>query len=390
MKGILTNEEIFALIQKDLADFPATFLSNRSSRKKGLVAEDVFSISEQGFAAPIVAEELVRGAFIIDPLNPKNLDIDGIDFTVGDVIYETDVVFSKISNLELKRLVSSKGAKKHVLKTDEEFVFNPGKVYYVSSLEEVKIPSYLNLFIDSKSTIGRLGCLCHGATAVSSLRESPKKIIGVVRPYFFPIKIQANKSRLFQGMFTYLTNSHMTREELLKTEKINVKVKDKDVPLEQVIEEDKLVLSYSTHRAYVSKNDLQDVEPVDVEKTDLNWREYFEEINGNNNLILEPGRFYLLGTKENVAFKEVCGRITRDLGGHLSGLWSQFAGIVHAGFQGELTMECKTDTKRCISDGDLAGYVEIDELSGKNCDLSLAQGSYCGQKAPKLPKVFKS
>lgn len=156
--------------------------------------------------------------------------------------------------------------------------------------------------------------------------------------------------------------------------------------------EDSLALHASTHKAYVSrrfrKGELKNIKPIDVDEKNLNWRDYFEEVEGNNEMILEPGRFYLLGTREYLRFGKVCGRIDRALTGPLAGVWVQFAGIIHAGFYGEITLECKTDRRTVIREGDLIGYVKVDELSGE-CKLDKLKQSYPDQRAPKLPKIFK-
>jgi len=384
--AVLTGEEIKNLNIESLAGFMAHFLHHTSSdgmQQKALMAP----MTKEEFAVAPITERIIEAKFVINPFKPENLDIDGIDFTVGERIYETDLVYGKISSKELEVLVD-RGIRKCNL-GENEVVLYPGKVYYVLSEEKIKIPDDLDMIIDSKSTIGRLACICHDATLPSLLKNFPTNLIGVVRPGVFPLKVSSLKSKLFQGIFKYSKKSHMTREELLKSGKIIVEVDGKKKPIETCIDEDKLKLHFSTRRAYVSKRKLKDIEPIDVDRTDLNWREYFEEVKGDSQLILEPGRFYLLGTKEYLRFGEVCGRITRDLGGHLTGLWTQFAGIVHAGFHGEITLECKTDLRRVIRNGDLAGHIEVDKLAQENYDLSSGQGSYSGQKAPRLPKVFK-
>ena len=332
---------------------------------------------------------------VIEPFHPDNLDLTSLDLTVGEEIYECSVIYPHINLTRLRDLAGRGEAKRHCLKQDEEFVFYPEaqgecKIYYVVSEEEVTLPDFLRIFIDSKSTLGRLGCICHGTTDSSHLRNA-SKIIAAVRPYFFPIKARAGKSKLFQAAFTTNGDSHMSRERLLKSSKLDVYVGEKKIKIEEASQEDGLNLTYSTSRFYVSKaisrRDLRRVEPIDVDAKNLDWRPYFEFQEGNGEIITEPRRLYLLGTREELRFREVCGRIERAPGGELSGCWGQFAGIVQAGFYGRITMEYMTHERRAIPHGGLAGRVEMDEIFGE-VDLKSAKRSYCNQDAPALAKVF--
>jgi deoxycytidine triphosphate deaminase len=388
-KQVLTGEEINKLDIRVSAETLVSLIHLSSSRgtsmKKGLMAP----MTREDFAVAPMAAESAADKFLICPFNSDNLDIDGLDFTVGKSIYEYNLAYSRVSLEQLERFVDT-GATRHDLDEGQEFVFQQEKIYYVLSEETVRIPNNLNLFVDSKSTIGRLACICSDATLPNLLKKESTNLVGVVRPGVFPLKIHAEKSKLFQGVFKYNTDSHMTRKQLLKSGKIRVEVNGKEKSIEDCIDEDKLILSFSTKRAYVSKRNLKNVEPIDVDRTDLDWTKYFEEIKGKSGgeFTLEPGRFYLFGTQEDLRFDDVCGRISRDLGGPSTGLWTQFAGIIHAGFHGPITLECKTDVPRVIRPGDLAGYVEVDQLAGE-VNLASGQGNYLGQDAPKLPKVFR-
>jgi len=388
---VLSDKDIFAFLMKkrDYSSFRSgCFGKQEGPEKKGLMA----SLSEEAFAAPILTKNSLKANnLVVEPFNIDNLKGDGIDFTIGTKIYSSDVLLSEqISLVDLEEMVSCGGAREINLKEGEKFDFEAGIIYYVLSKEKVKIPNNLKLIVDSKSTIGRLGCLCHDVTKQELFRTSPVNLISVVRPYVFTIRATAGKSKLFQGVFTYSKEFHMTREDILKNrDKVEVSVNRKKILLEDALIEDKLALHFSTHKAYVSRPEALRAGAIDIEAegdNKPNWGDYFEEIKGNDKIILEKDRFYLLGTREHIKFGTVCGRLSRDYGGHLTGLWSQFAGIIHAGFYGEITLECKTTEKRVIKNGDLAGTIEIDALSSdKGFE---AKGSYQGQKAPRLSKVF--
>lgn len=346
--------------------------------------------NDESYAVSPVKSRVSSGDILIDPFRVENLSYDGLDFTIGGQIYKSDRLLSEqISIEDLEQLVEEGGARQVVKKQGEKIIFEVGTVYYVLSDEEIKVPNDLQLVVDSKSTLGRLGCLCHEATHPKYFPEA-HHLIGVIRPYVFPLIATIGESELFQAVLRYQNSSHMTREEILNGDGIKVSVNDERKEIGDYILEDKLALHFSTHKAYVAKPTSLIPGPIELEvqeDTKPNWKDYFEEIKGDSKILLEPGRFYLLGTKENISFGPVCGRLTRDYGGHLTGLWSQFAGIIHAGFNGEITLECMTNAKREIKEGDLAGTIEIDKLVG--CANIKGKGSYLGQKSPRLPKVFK-
>ena len=398
IQGLLTDSWRPQLIETRMKPTRKHFVASVEDRlpiEDSLQPDQLMApLDEQGLAAPYLTGELLeRDKFIVEPLNMENIGDDGMDFTIGTTIYASDILLSEqISLGDLEDLKRNDLARKVDLEEGQKFDFHPRIIYYVLSKEKVRVPADLKMIVDSKSTIGRLGCLCHDATDGNLFKE-PVHLIGVVRPYVFPLKVTAGKSRLLQGVFTYKGDSHMTRKEILESrDKISAKINNRKINLEKILIEDKLVLHFSTHKVYVSKPDAWIAGPIDIEaKGDdrADWEDYFDEgeVFDGGKIILEPGKFYLLGTKENISFGGVCGRLSRDYGGHLTGLWSQFAGLIHAGFNGEITLECRTDEKRIIKDGDLAGTIEMDALSSGY--KASGKGSYLGQKAPKLPKVFK-
>ncbi len=401
--AVLTGEEILSaqVSIEDLAKFIALMHSQKrrkdTIRIKALVESVVSTTCEESFAAfPLPPEEVSRETFYIKHLNKDNLDNDSIDFVVGTTVYSSNTILPEgMTEVELDEFAAKKTIAKFELEEGKKFDFFPGNNYYVLSKEEVKIPDFLRVFVDAKSTIGRLGCLCSYAGPEDHFQKSQSRVIVKITPCVFPMRVTIGKSPLFQAIFLYKEESHMTRKDLLRSEDLGVWVDKKRVKLEEVVDEDELLFHFSTRRAYVakklSKKELKKIEPIDVDKRDLDWNKYFEEVQGNNELTLDPGRFYLLGTQEYVEFGSICARLSRDVGGYSTGLWTQFAGVIHAGFKGEITLECwLSDPKmpKIIRDGEKAGSARIDELSKKTKKFEI-QGSYMDQRAPRLPKVFK-
>lgn len=361
-------------------------------------------VLEKKGLAPSFSErvDLTEKGLHISPLEDEQLQPAGLDFTVGTEIYSSDMLFRINSLKDLEKL------RKFKLGEGKKFVLEPDdlgrRVYYILSKEEIKLPDNLELVVDAKSTTGRLGCMCQNVSNNNLIRGKQGKIVAAVRPYAFPIKITADKSRLLQGIIRYrkkdektlkyASTPFMSHEEIRKSEEIIFSRNNKKIDLNDLITADGLKLSFSTNKIYAARPLADIPEAIDIDKKNFyNAEDYFEEISGEKEIIMQPRRLYLFGTQETVSLGSVCGRLTREHAELLSGLWSHFAGFFWPGYSGEITLECWSDTKRLIRDGELAGVVALDELSRdyKKKDKKFVgyKGSYQNQKAPRLPKMFK-
>ncbi|MDP2925944.1 MAG: 2'-deoxycytidine 5'-triphosphate deaminase [Nanoarchaeota archaeon] len=337
-----------------------------------------------------VEGELKEQGLTISPFNIEQLQSAGLDFLVGNEIYSSDVLFKVNSFHDLKKL------RRFELKDGESFNLEADdfgrRVYYILSKERMKLPDNLELVVDSKSTTGRLGCMCHNVANNTLIRQSQNPIVVAVRPYAFPITIAAGKSKLFSGIIRYRQSPFMNHDEI-KEHRSEIKFtrEGSEVDIEDLITADGLGLHFSTRKVYAAKNLASIPGPVNIDGVNCyNPEDYFEEVLGDREVVMDPRRLYLFGTLEAVSLGNVCGRLTREHAELLSGLWSHFAGFFWPGFSGEITMECWSDTKRLIRERELAGVVAFDKLTtqdGKSVEGY--QGNYQGQKAPRLPKMFK-
>lgn len=311
--------------------------------------------------------------------------LSGFDIRVGRTIARSDVVMDSVKEEDLSDMDV-----KH-LEEGEEFILKPDpdgkKVYYVTSFEKVKHSSDLKLMVDSKSTTGRVGCMSHGVG-----RRKQGELITIIQPYAFPIKVTCGKTRLSQVTMRYRDTQYMTIEEVVESKKVgmirrNTDREDKVVLPEGCLNPRGVLMQFRTDTAYRAK---RCDEPIDMDaRGTLDWTKYFDLIDENSKIILDEKTLYLLGSMGAIDLREVCGFLTREqdvITG--TGAWGHFAGVFQPFFRGEITFEVYSYSRRRIQEGDRAGTVTFDKIEGE-LDVTDYGGDYQGQRAPRLPKMFK-
>lgn len=331
--------------------------------------------------------------FVIEP-EPEEDQIQpsSIELKVGKELYVLNAGFTSFNILSLMRHCIDR-----VKIPEEGYVCHPGLVYIVKSHEKVRLPDHYEGETDAKSTTGRVGCMCHAFSDRFGMLEStvqkggePDHFYFVVEPFAFPILLLPGKTRLFQMRLREKNSSHLNINELRAyygTKLIGLYKEKQIINLEKVIEQDSLRLTLSTDKVYAHKRGAS--KPLDLTKRGFyEPSEYFEEMKGNDEFFMEKDRLYLLGTNERVKLGNLCGRLSREATGLGVGLLSHFAGFFDPGFDGEITLEFWSFRPWRIMNGQYCGKVELEELCGepdkKYC------GSYQGQKAPLMPKIFKT
>lgn len=331
--------------------------------------------------------------FVMDPEpEPDQIQPSSVELRVGDELYVLNAGFTKFDLIKLRKHCTS-----NVIIPEEGYVCNPGFVYVVKSYEKVRLPSYYEGETDAKSTTGRVGCMCHafstkrfGVLEPGIPTREPDHFYFVVEPFAFPILLIPGKTKLFQMRLREKDSSHLNRSQIKAYyggDGISMYENKKLIPLEKILEQDSLRLTLSTEKVYAHKRGAS--KPLDLTKKDFyDPSEYFEEIKGNDELFMEKDRLYLLGTKERVKLGNLCGRLSREATGLGIGLLSHFAGFFDPGFDGEVTLEFWAFRPWRIMDGQYCGKVELEELCGEL--ENPYKGTYQGQKAPRLPKIFKT
>ncbi len=331
---------------------------------------------------------------LIENLDEKLLGVAGVDLRIGEVFRGS--CLRRIDDEEHLSQLVSEGSLKRVKPRNGKIVLEPsynGKnVYFVKSVERISLPLELDIVVDARSTAGRLGLLCDDVSFRSRVFESNPVIVGV-RSYAFPVEIEQGKSSIFQGIFRYKDSPYMTQEQILSSDgAIELFSQKKKLSLKENrrVSENGLYISFSTGvicRARKLK-EIQGPINIDAPAGGYETKDYFDVLGGNDEFLMEAKRFYLLGTNERVSLGNVLGVISRDSPKTGTGLWGHFAGNIWPGFNGEITMECRSETPRVIVSGDYAGFISFDLLESKNGERGY-KGSYQNQRAPRAPKMFK-
>ncbi len=148
-----------------------------------------------------------------------------------------------------------------------------------------------------------------------------------------------------------------------------------------------LAMTFSTHLALKAKPKRRTPGPINMDsRAEYDVKDYFEIIEGNDQIPLDLRAFYLFGTRKEISLGDVCGLLSREARETGTGLWGHFAGVFQPFWRGEITMECRSESPRVIREGDPAGYVKFDKIRGAK---RIVEGSYLDQRAPLAPKMFK-
>jgi dCTP deaminase len=387
--GTLTDKRIKEALKRDqagkilelLAPHLQPTLRYKEPEKHGLIATD-----------RTTKNLLKNDGFVIDPEpEPDQIQPASVELRVGNELYILNAGFTRFNLLALHRYATEK-----VKIPESGYVCHPGYIYVVKSHEKVRLPEQYEGETDAKSTTGRVGCMCHafsekfGVLEPGVPKREPDHFYFMVEPFAFPITLIPQKTRLFQMRLRERDSSHLDRSKIKEhygSDLINVLQENKPVRLEKILEQDSLRLTLSTGKIYAHRRGAS--KPLDLTKQNFySPDEYFEEIEGNEHLFMEKDRLYLLGTQERVKLGNLCGRLSREATGLGVGLLSHFAGFFDPGFDGEITLEFWSFRPWRILNGQYCGKVELEELCGEI--ENPYKGTYQGQSAPKLPKIFKA
>ncbi|MEK6935025.1 MAG: 2'-deoxycytidine 5'-triphosphate deaminase [Nanoarchaeota archaeon] len=321
----------------------------------------------------------------ISPFKPELVQNIGVDVRLSDDVWISDRLFRIYNESHLSRL---EGARKERIKG--RFICEPdqtgGKIYYFLTHERINHTNRLEYKVDSKSTTGRVGCMSH---QISNGSLFDGRILIALQPFAFPIEIIPGETSVSQVIFRYKGTPCMSNEQIREVwgKEVGFYREDKLVDLSEVLRSNGVEMTFSTERSYVAR---KNTEPIDLTKRDYyDPDDFFEELEGNGEIVLNPHAFYLFGTREKVVLESICGELSRESSTAGTGLWSHFAGFFMPGYIGEITLECRNNTgnTRLISEGDPAGVVTLDRVvTDKKIEFD---GVYQNQKAPRLPKVFK-
>jgi len=334
-----------------------------------------------------------KGNLWIINLKKENLSVAGLDLTVGEEIY-AGTLRGKIEGIEELRRLEKQG-KLERIKPDPDgrliLKHDPSgnSVYYIVSDEIFTLPGDLDLRIDARSTIGRLGVMCSDVSKQYIRGGNTSPVITTAQPYAFDIEVKIGESRLVQAILRYRQSPFMTQKDVLEdTGNIQLIQNNAPIPTRERMEEDGLTMTYDTRFALATKRNIRTPINVDAQAGAYEVKDFFEEIRpSNGELRMEGERFYLLRTKEIIRLGNVCGILSRENKYTGTGLWGHFAGFIWPQFTGPITMECRSESPRIVSNGDPAGFVLFGKLERELSPAEGYTGSY-NEINPLAPKMF--
>jgi deoxycytidine triphosphate deaminase len=308
----------------------------------------------------------------------------GFDIRCGEMIAESDKVIPSFGGPS-EAMIEFIKMRPRQLSFNEEFVldYDPygRKVYYILSHEGVLFSENLEFLVDSKSTTGRVGAISHICGF-----DLDGKLITMVRPLAFPLKIRGGVSFLSQAVVRYKGTPYLQTNEVLESGE--VKFYGDDVDIRNFLDHRGLLMRFDLRKIYRAK---KCDEPIDMDaKSSLDPNKYFDLIEGYREFDFDENILYLPGSLGMLDNGAVCGILSKHEG-VLTGIQSlgNLAGVIQPFFRGGITMEYYGHVKTRISTFDPAGYIQFDKLDGEFNRPESYGGSYQNQKAPRLPKMFK-
>ncbi|MBU0906899.1 MAG: 2'-deoxycytidine 5'-triphosphate deaminase [Nanoarchaeota archaeon] len=326
--------------------------------------------------------------------NPEAISSIGLDLRVSDEIYQAPCLRT-INFLQQLRQLARKGNIKRIDPKNGKVLLEADdsgkKIYYIVSRESIALPEEFNMLVDARSNTGRLAVMCTDRPTVDRLTGKSAPVIFAAQPYAFPIELIPGEDSLVQAIFRYKDTDFMTVEEVKKDKAVTFLDRD-GTSLNGSMQFTRYgaTLTFHTDRVLVARPLTELPGPIELCKRDhYTIEDFFEVREGQDEVEISPRRFYLLGTRENIRLGNVCGLLSRETPDTGTGLWSHFAGFFWPGYQGPITMECRSESPYVIVAGDPAGYVMFDKMDSPLKEGKAYKGAFQYQMAPKAPKPFK-
>jgi len=101
-----------------------------------------------------IKDLIKRKEIVIDPYQEENIQASSIDLRLGDevLIYESDFIDIKAKEIKVKKISIENG-----------FVIQPKAFILATTVEYIKLPSYITAFVEGRSSLGRLGLFIENA-----------------------------------------------------------------------------------------------------------------------------------------------------------------------------------------------------------------------------------
>ena len=292
-----TAQPTFEAPNGEVALFPELLPEAQTEREKGI-------LSSQHIRKLINAEQIAADG---PPVIPEQIQPASLDLRLGDVAHRVRASFlpgpestveSKIKELSMTRVALTDAA-----------VFEKNCVYIVPVLERMHLPSGISGRANPKSTTGRLDIftrlITDYGTEFDSVGEGYKgKLYAEIVSRTFTVRIRAGM-RLSQLRFIQGTAEDPDLKKLDKQE--TLVYLDDQSPAKARLERGSLRLTLNLEAAELKEvvaykaranAPLIELDKIGHYPPDEFWEPIYE--NHRKNLILEPGAFYILASREKV------------------------------------------------------------------------------------------
>ncbi|MDP4012183.1 MAG: 2'-deoxycytidine 5'-triphosphate deaminase [Candidatus Nanoarchaeia archaeon] len=318
-----------------------------------------------------------------------------LDLTISNICYRLKTSFIPRDNRISDAL---KQRNTHTFTFNQEgLVLEKGVVYLFPLNEKIKLPKGISSRSNPKSTTGRDDLFTRLISDYSDKYDTLKgsNLYLEVNPLSFPHLIKPGES-LNQIRF-YSGSSRLSDVEIRKLHQETPLVYGHNgKPLEDLILGDGVYLTANFSlpnvgwKAVKNPGGVVDMSKIRGNKAEDFWEKIKKPKDGR--VILNPGDFFILGTKEYLNIpKGYCAEVV-PFEAELGELRTHYAGFIDPGFEGDLTLEVRAqDVPFEIEDGQIICRIVLDKLveeSEKPYDEKIGS-NYKKKKGPQLSKLFK-
>ena len=335
--------------------------------------------------------------FLRSPSGGISLSPASVDVTLSDEIYRLARYTLPRSGEKVREMLPLFGATKHSLSMQ----FELGVSYLIPLKEKIRLPKGVYGWANPKSSTGRtdfhVQLISDGSSRFDGIPDGFQgETFCIVTP------------NSFAGIFSY-------GESLSQARVFNQDTRFSQQELEKEWEKNPLFLRMDgTPIAFdelvVSDNDGSVLMTIDIPKSgligykarltrnifDFSRRDYriedwFEPIYGDGTgiLELEPGRFYILYTKQQICVPDHLAAEMSPMSARNGEFRSHYAGFFDPGFCGTITLEVRSPISFALRDDQPVGEVRFERvLAIPKKPYGLAGHNYQGQIGPKMSKHF--
>ncbi len=337
--------------------------------------------------------------FFRSPSSEVSISPASVDVTFSDEVYRLARYTLPRKGERVRDLLPLFGATPHSLSSQ----FEVGISYLVRIRESIRFPEGVYGWANPKSSTGRTDyhaqLISDGSSRFDGIPDGFQgETFCIVTPNSFPglfsygeslsqVRVFNQDTRLSQpelekewdknSLFLHADGTPITHDEL--------KVSDNDGSVLMTIDIPKSGLI--GYKARLTRNFF------DFSRRDYRIEDWFESIYGDGTgiLELEPGRFYILYTKQQIHVPNHLAAEMSPMSARNGEFRSHYAGFFDPGFKGTITLEVRSPISFALRDDQPVGEVRFERvLALPKKPYSMGGHNYQGQIGPKMSKHFLS